>query len=111
MRKGNYKIIDDLFAIPNNHNLRDSAVKAGFLPRIFERLSAVTGEKARQLDEEVSEISEDELLDSVPTLVREKSKKEEGGVKKIRKGVGYSAKQGETWNVAAYFDNKKSKNE
>lgn len=43
--------------------------------------------------------------------MREKSKKEEGGVKKIRKGVGYSAKQGETWNVAAYFDNKKSKNE
>jgi hypothetical protein len=46
----------------------------------------------------------------LPKLTREPSAKDEG-VRKARKGVGYSAKQGETWNVDAYFDNKKVRNE
>jgi hypothetical protein len=106
----NYKILAEIFAIPSNINLRDAAIKAGFLPRILERLSAVSGEKPRVIDEVLESEDSDELLDSVPTLKREESRKEDG-TKKARKGVGYSAKQGETWNVAAYFDNKKSKND
>jgi len=90
--------------------LRDSAIKAGFLPRILERLSSVSGEKPRIIEAIFESDDSDELLDSVPTLKREESRKEDG-TKKARKGVGYSAKQGETWNVNAYFDNKKSKNE
>lgn len=66
----NYKILAEIFAISNDVNIRQTAVKAGFLDRILERLGAISFEKARTLEE-----SEEEEVQQVaePTLVKNKS--------------------------------------
>lgn len=43
----NYKILAEIFAISNDVKIRNTAVKAGFLDRILERLGAISGEKPR----------------------------------------------------------------
>jgi hypothetical protein len=52
--------------------MRDQAIKAGFLPRILERLGSISGEKPRQI--EIEESSEEEIDATEPTLEKEKSK-------------------------------------
>lgn len=41
-----------------------------------------------------------------PTLVKAKSVEDKNKVRQKRAGVGYSSKQGETFNVTAYLENK-----
>jgi len=41
----------EIFAISNDVKIRNTAVKAGFLDRILERLGAISGEKPRQYEE------------------------------------------------------------
>lgn len=48
----------EIFGVSDDENIRKSAVKAGFLERILERLGAISGEKSRHFDDEAS--SEDE---------------------------------------------------
>lgn len=48
----------EIFGVSDDENIRKSAIKAGFLERILERLGAISGEKSRHFDDEAS--SEDE---------------------------------------------------
>ena len=41
-----------------------------------------------------------------PALVKAKSVEDKNKVRQKRAGVGYSSKQGETFNVTAYLENK-----
>ncbi len=105
----NYKILAEIFVISNDVSIRQTAIKAGFLDRILERLGAISGEKPRRYEESDSE---DEVVGETPELAKVKSvKNEDGKTKAKRSGVGYSSKQGETFNVAAYLENKKTRND
>ena len=93
--------------------MREQVMTCGLMSRIFERLMAVSGEKPRIYEEkkEVEE-KEDDLL-----LTRKKSRKAEEEAeefkerqKKKRKGVGYSEKVGNKFDVTAYLANKKQRN-
>ena len=106
----NYKILAEIFAISNDQNIRDSAIEAGFLHRILERLGAISGEKPRKLEETSAEDEEDLDFYEPAKLEKKESIDKQKNLKKPS-GVGYSAKQGETFNVVAYLDNKKQRNE
>lgn len=106
----NYKILAEIFAISNDVNIRQTAVKAGFLERILERLGAISGEKARHVEESDSE--PEDLPGDLPQLTKKESSIEEKNKTRAkRSGVGYSSKQGETFNVTAYLENKKQRND
>ena len=109
----NYKILAEIFAISNNVNIRQTAVQAGFLDRILERLGAVSGEKARAYEESEEEDQPLDQIDTVtePSLAKQKSADDKNKVRQKRAGVGYSSKQGETFNVTAYLENKQKRNE
>ena len=47
----NYKILSEAFKISDDLKLRETALKSGLLPRILERLSAISGEKPRIYEE------------------------------------------------------------
>ena len=47
----NYKILSEAFSISNDLKLREISMNYGLLPRILERLGAISGEKPRQLIE------------------------------------------------------------
>jgi hypothetical protein len=100
----------EIFAISNDVKIRNTAVKAGFLDRILERLGAISGEKSRQLEESEEE-EEANQQDAEPKLVKNKSADDKNKVRSKRAGVGYSSKQGETFNVTAYLENKQKRNE
>lgn len=92
----NYKILSETFAFSDDTKLRDTAIDCGFLPRILERLAAVSGEKPRVYEEDPEEVVEEK---DEPALIKAKSEEVDNKTKKKRAGVGYSAKQGETFNV------------
>lgn len=78
------------------------------MPRILERLSAISGEKPRVYEEQAE--AAEEADQGTATTGTEQTKKEEAAKnteKKKRKGVGYSSKQGEAFDVAAYLENAK----
>jgi hypothetical protein len=105
----NYKILAEIFAVSDDNSIRQSAVNAGFLERILERLGAISGEKPRHREDTSSE-SEDEK--DIPELKKEKSLEQpKDKVRQKRSGVGYSSKQGETFNVTKYLENKKQRND
>lgn len=96
----------------NDHTIRDSAIKAKFLHRILERLGAISGEKSRHLEESDNEEEDLDLNAEAPKMERKASSiDEKNKTKAKRSGVGYSSKQGETFNVTAYLENKKQRNE
>lgn len=66
----NYKILAEIFAVSDDNSIRQSAVDAGFLERILERLGAISGEKPRHREDTSSE-EEDEK--DLPELKKEKS--------------------------------------
>lgn len=107
----NYKILADTFKNHDEATLREQAISSGLITRILERLSVVSGEKPRVREEE----PEDEQLDEIPLEKRGSSKAHEQDVatraKAKRKGVGYSTKQGERFDVNAYINNKKLRND
>lgn len=107
----NYKILAEIFAISNNYKIRDSAIKAGFLDRILERLGAISGEKARQFEEEEEKPEETEA--NTPQLEKKDSSVDKNKTRAKRHGVGYTSqnKHEQTFNVTAYLDNKKQRNE
>jgi len=43
----NYKILADCFAVSHDKSVRETAIQHKVLPRILERLSAISGEKPR----------------------------------------------------------------
>lgn len=78
------------------------------MPRILERLSAISGEKPRVYEEQTE--AAEEADQGTTATGAEQTKKEEptkNTEKKKRKGVGYSSKQGEAFDVAAYLENAK----
>jgi hypothetical protein len=104
----NYKILSEAFSISTDMKLRETAMKCGLLPRILERLAQISGEKARQFEEkEVIEEEEKQMMMEQPKeAVHEKNVD-----KKKRKGVGYAAKVGQTFNVTQYLENRKLRND
>jgi hypothetical protein len=94
--------------------MRDQAINCGLINRILERLSAVSGEKPREFEDVVEEPALEEM-DDLPLAKKQSSINEEKAfearTKKKRGGVGYSAKQGERFDVGAYLENKKQRNE
>jgi len=100
----------EAFQISYDVKLRDIALNCGLLQRILERLGKISGEKARVYAEEEKE--EDKDQDNPKMLGKSRSQEIERNVdKKKRKGVGYSSKVGQTFNVAEYLENKKVRNE
>jgi hypothetical protein len=88
----------------------EKAISQGIFETILDRLGKISGEKPRTYEDEISEDDlETALEQDAPKLIKRQSKKAED--RKARKGVGYSAKQGETFDVAAYLENKKARNE
>ena len=79
------------------------------MPRILERLSVISGEKPRVFE---AQVEGEEGADQGTTTAAgsEQAKKEEPAKsteKKKRRGVGYSSKQGEAFDVAAYLESAK----
>lgn len=105
----NYKILSEVFAIPDNPGIREQAIKAGFLPRFLERLSIISGEKPRILEEEESESEED--ISQPLNLERQQSSEQNKDKKKKRKGVGYVSGTGVTFNVNEHLASKAAKSE
>lgn len=109
----NFKILEMAFKNPEDPKMREQVMDCGLIPRIFERLMAVSGEKGRIYEEKkVEEETKDELQ-----LTRKQSRKAEEEAeefkerqKKKRKGVGYSEKVGNKFDVTAYLANKKQRN-
>ena len=106
----NYKILAETFKSHDEEGLREQALSSGLINRILERLGVVSGEKPRVFEAENEDaVEEMEELD----LIRKASsgKANEMGVaersKAKRKGVGYSTKLGERFDVGAYLENKK----
>ena len=99
--------------MPDDANMRDQAIKCGLITRILERLSAVSGEKPREF-EDTEEVKEEDM-EELPLAKKQSSINEEklfeARTKKKRGGVGYSARQGERFDVGAYLENKKQRNE
>lgn len=105
----NYKILSEAFQISTDLKLRDTAMKCGLLPRILDRLAQISGEKPRIFDAEYEQLIEEEKKgEQVTTSVMQSSNAAD---RKKRKGVGYSSKVGQTFNVTQYLENKKQRNE
>lgn len=66
----NYKILAEIFAVSDDEGIRKSAINAGFLERILERLGAISGEKPRHREDTSSD---EEDLKDIPELSKEKS--------------------------------------
>jgi hypothetical protein len=102
----------DTFKNHDEAPLREQAISSGLIARILERLSVVSGEKPRVREDE----KEDEEMDEIALEKKQSSNKAfEQDVatraKAKRKGVGYSTKQGERFDVNAYIKNKKQRND
>ena len=82
--------------------------------RILERLSTISGEKPRTYEEnedqqeKVEEGSEKKEIEQSQERKQEPVKHNE---KKKKKGVGYASRPGEAFDVAAYLNNAKQRNE
>jgi hypothetical protein len=102
-------VLSEAFSVAGDVHIRKIAVEAGFIPRILERLGGIAGEKPREKDETVV-VSDPE--DDFEDIVLERKKSNTKNIdKKKRKGVGYSASQGVQFNVTAFLENKKARNE
>ena len=108
----NYKILSEVFSVSAGVQLREQAIECGLFTRILDRLSRISGEKPREVDEPSPADFDDAAgleaaMDKAdqPVLLKKESKK--NTEKKARRGVGYSAKDGERFDVAAYLENKK----
>ncbi len=99
--------MSEAFTLSKDSHIREQAVESGLLIRILERLGAISGEKARVFEE--IPVVEEEKLDA-PVLAK-KDSYDPNVTQKARKGVGYSAKQGELFNVNQYLENKKQRSE
>lgn len=102
----NYKILGEVFSVSGDSELREKALDGGLLPRILDRLAAISGEKPRTFEE----ANEKEEVDEVAELQQEaeqKAEPEKNTEKKKRKGVGYSSKQGQAFDVSAYLESAK----
>jgi hypothetical protein len=108
----NYKILSEVFSVSGDPELREKALKGGLLPRILERLATISGEKPRTFEEEAGERADvDTNQDDLPKDSQPKAEPEKNTEKKKRKGVGYSAKQGQAFDVSAYLESAKVRNE
>ena len=56
----NYRILSEAFSVADDVKIREVAVKAEFLPRILERLGALSGDKPREIIEEKEEEPKEE---------------------------------------------------
>lgn len=87
--------------------MRDQALNEGIISGTLDRLGSICGEKPRVFEDEDKEA---EPLEAVELKRQGSSIKAELDVatrsKAKRKGVGYSTKQGERFDVNAYLDNK-----
>jgi hypothetical protein len=109
----NYRILGEVFSVSGGLELREKALACGLLPRILERLSVISGEKPRILEQDASASGDGGEPDGT-NQAEESEKKDEpekNTEKKKRKGVGYSSKQGQAFDVAAYLENSKQRNE
>jgi len=111
----NYKTMSDTFKAHDESSIRELALSSGLVSRILRRLSVVSGEKPRVLEEDKEEVVEE--LEEI-SLQRQGSSLKEldvaSRVKNVRKGVGYStnsSKPGEKFDVNAYIENKKQRND
>ena len=81
--------------MPDDANMREQAIECGPINRILERLSAVSGEKPRERDEEEEPLKEEDM-EELPLAKKQSSINEEklfeARTKKKRGGVGYSAR-------------------
>lgn len=84
----NYKILAEIFGVSDDRLIRQTAIKAGFLERILERLGAISGEKPRRYESEESEEEDLGLSFELTKKVSESKDK----VRQKRSGVGYSSK-------------------
>lgn len=108
----NYKILADTFKNHDDATLREQAISSGLITRILERLSIVSGEKPRtyeepQIEPELEEIALEKQGSSNKAFEQDVATR----AKAKRKGVGYSTKQGERFDVNAYIENKKLRND
>ena len=106
----NYKILQEVFQISNDLKLREIGIKSGLLPTILERLGAISGEKSRTF-EEIEEVKAQEESKEPEASAIQQMSQEKNVDKKKRKGVGYSTKVGQTFNVNQYLENKKLRND
>ena len=111
----NYTILSEVFSVSNGNVLREKAMECGLIPRILKRLAQISGEKPRKfvekeevIEEEKDEEEEKKEEEDKVEIKPEAHKKPE--IKK-KKGVGYSSKQGQTFDVNAYLENSKKRNE
>jgi len=110
----NYKILGEVFSVSGGLELREKALACGLLPRILERLAAISGEKPRVYEEQEDEPAEQDKSGQEQSQgdTEKKAEPEKNTEKKKRKGVGYGAsKQGQAFDVSAYLENTKQRNE
>eukprot|EP01022_Parablepharisma_sp_SALTPOND_P020985 TRINITY_DN395_c0_g1_i1.p1 TRINITY_DN395_c0_g1~~TRINITY_DN395_c0_g1_i1.p1 ORF type:complete len:5656 (-),score=802.26 TRINITY_DN395_c0_g1_i1:1614-18581(-) len=100
-----YNIISQLFANPDNVEIREQAAKSDFMSLILTRLQKLSGEAPRKWHTEADQKPEITTGPAPSKIEAEKPSK-----KKVRKGVGYSTQVGEIWDVDKYMKSKKAKN-
>jgi hypothetical protein len=107
----NYRILGEVFSVSDGLELREKALACGLLPRILERLAAISGEKPRVFEEEKDGADEPAQETKEQEPDKQAEAQPQPSEKKKRKGVGYSSKQGQTFDVTAYLENSKLRNE
>mmetsp|Transcript_6467 Transcript_6467/g.7747 ORF Transcript_6467/g.7747 Transcript_6467/m.7747 type:complete len:102 (+) Transcript_6467:433-738(+) len=86
-------------------------MQSGLITRILERLRVVSGEKPRVLEDAEEEKLEEINLERQGSSSKPFEQDVASRAKAKRKGVGYSTKQGEKFDVNAYIENKKQRND
>lgn len=95
-----------MFETHESAELRDHCLSNGTFSKFIERIGALSTEKKRVKVESIPDIEETKQETTVMKK-NSKQKKEKKDVK--RKGVGYTAGVGTTWNVSEYLKSKEAK--
>ena len=93
-----------MFETHESAELRDRCLSNGTFSKFIERIGALSTEKKRVKVETLPVVEETK---QETTVMKKKPKKEKKDVK--RKGVGYTAGVGTTWNVSEYLKSKEAK--
>ena len=96
-----YSLVSKIFEDYNNVEVRENALKEGFIISILERVTKLSGEKPRKWEDEP---------DKKEIKIETKSPSKKIAKKEVRKGVGYSTEVGKIWDVDEYMESKKAKN-
>jgi len=105
-----YRILNEMFNVSKDINLRVKAIQYRLIEKILDRVVVLTGEKPRTYVSDLFEKKEEIKVEVIEEEIVDAKPKEEPEKKKGRSGVGYTTGTGTVWNVAKYMQEKDSRN-